>query len=164
MVKVDYEELQPAIFTIEVSTTHHSLNNKFVVGKKKIFFLLQDAINANSYYDGAGRSISRGNVEKGFTESDHVIEGEIKISGQDHFYLETQCALAVPKEEHELEIFSSTQDPTGTQHLVSHILGIPLNRITVKVKRLGGGFGGKESRGMLVSLPVAFAAHRYLLN
>lgn len=82
------------------------------------------------------------------------------MGGQEHFYLETQCTVAVPKEELELEIFSSTQDATGTQHLVAHVLDVPINRVTVRVKRLGGGFGGKESRNVLVTLPVAFAAHR----
>ncbi|XP_014214853.1 xanthine dehydrogenase-like [Copidosoma floridanum] len=135
MVKVDYEDVQPAILTIE------------------------DAIEANSYYEGASRSIRRGDVDEAFAKADHVIDGEVRIGGQEHFYLETQCALAVPKEEHELEIYCSTQDPSGTQHHVAHMLGIPINRVTVRVKRLGGGFGGKESRNLLISLPVSFAAH-----
>lgn len=104
--------------------------------------------------------MSRGNVDETFSEVDHILEGEIRIGGQEHFYLETHCCLAVLKEEHELEIFSSTQDPSGMQHLAAHVIGLPINRINVRVKRLGGGFGGKESRSMLVALPVAFAAHR----
>lgn len=123
-------------------------------------YYFQDAIKANSYYDEASRSIEKGKIDEAFTEADHILEGEIRIGGQEHFYLETQCTIAVPKEEHEIEIFSSTQDPSGTQSHIAHVLGIPLNRVTVRVKRLGGGFGGKESRSTILSLPVAFAAHR----
>lgn len=88
-----------------------------------------------------------------------MLEGEIRVGGQEHFYLETQCTIAVPKEEHEMEIYSSTQDPSGTQSLIAHVLGIPINKVAIRVKRLGGGFGGKESRHILVALPVAFAAY-----
>lgn len=82
------------------------------------------------------------------------------MGGQEHFYLETQCAIAIPKEEHEMDIISSTQDLAEMQRLIAHIIEIPINRVTVRTKRLGGGFGGKESRSILVTLPVAFAAHR----
>ncbi|KAJ8673551.1 hypothetical protein QAD02_004813 [Eretmocerus hayati] len=135
MVIVEYEDIQPIVLTIE------------------------DAIKEGWLYPDGEKDISRGDVDGDLARSEHILEGEIRIGGQEHFYLETQCTLAVPKEEHEMEIFSSTQDPTGIQHQVSHMLDLPYNRISVKVKRLGGGFGGKESRGMLVALPVALAAH-----
>jgi xanthine dehydrogenase/oxidase len=101
-----------------------------------------------------------GDVDKAFADSDHVLEGEVRIGGQEHFYLETNCSLAIPREEDEMEIFCSTQHPTEVQKLIAHVLGVPMNRINVRVKRIGGGFGGKESRALLVSIPVAFAAHR----
>lgn len=86
------------------------------------------------------------------------------MGGQEHFYLETHASLAIPREEDEIEIICSTQHPSEIQKLVAHVLEVPINRINVRVKRMGGGFGGKESRGMLVALPVAFAAHRYYIR
>ncbi|XP_011496328.1 PREDICTED: xanthine dehydrogenase [Ceratosolen solmsi marchali] len=135
MVKVEYDNLEPIIISIE------------------------DAIKANSFYE-SDKKIIVGDVDKAFTNSHHVLEGEVRIGGQEHFYLETHCSLAIPREEDELEIFCSTQHPSEIQKLVAHVLDVHINRINVRVKRIGGGFGGKESRSQLVALPVAFAAHR----
>nr|XP_031845832.1 xanthine dehydrogenase isoform X2 [Nomia melanderi]XP_031845840.1 xanthine dehydrogenase isoform X2 [Nomia melanderi] len=135
MVTVEYEDIEPAIFTIE------------------------DAIKYGSFFTEIPKRIKKGDPEKAFSESDRIIEGEIRMGGQEHFYLETQAVLAVPKED-ELEIFCSTQHPTEIQKLVAHCLNVHANRVVVRVKRLGGGFGGKESRTAVVALPVAFAAHR----
>lgn len=108
--------------------------------------------------------IIKGDSEKAFREADHVLEGEIRIGGQEHFYLETNVTIAVPREEDELEVFCSTQHPTEIQKLIAYVLNIHINRVNVRVKRLGGGFGGKESRPALLAIPVAFAAHRYVLK
>ena len=102
----------------------------------------------------------KGDAEKAFAESDHILEGEARMGGQEHFYLETHASLVVPKDADELEIYCSTQHPSEIQKLVAHVLKVPINRINVRVKRMGGGFGGKESRGALVALPVAFAAYK----
>lgn len=82
------------------------------------------------------------------------------MGGQEHFYLETNCATAIPRDSDELEVFASTQHPSEIQKLVAHVCGVPWAKVQVRVKRIGGGFGGKESRGMLVALPVALAAYR----
>lgn len=82
------------------------------------------------------------------------------MGGQEHFYLETQVSLANFREEGELELFSSTQNPTTIQKLTAHVLNLPISRINVRVKRLGGGFGGKETREILVALPAAIAAYK----
>ena len=82
------------------------------------------------------------------------------MGGQEHFYLETQSSLAVYRENGELEVFSATQNPTSIQRLVAHVLNLPISRINIRVKRLGGGFGGKETREALVALPVAIAAYK----
>ncbi|XP_058793000.1 xanthine dehydrogenase isoform X2 [Phymastichus coffea] len=136
LIKVEYEDIQPIIISIE------------------------EAIKHQSFFDGSGKCIVKGNVDKAFAESDHVIEGEARMGGQEHFYLETHASFAIPREEDEIELFCSTQHPSEIQKLVAHVLDVPINRINVRVKRLGGGFGGKESRGISVALPVAFAAHR----
>uniref|UniRef100_A0A3B4A6L2 Uncharacterized protein n=1 Tax=Periophthalmus magnuspinnatus TaxID=409849 RepID=A0A3B4A6L2_9GOBI len=84
----------------------------------------------------------------------------LHVGGQEHFYLETNVTLAVPRDQDEIEIFSSTQSPSQTQSCVARVLGIPSNRVDVRVKRVGGGFGGKVSRSNIVSNVVALAAHR----
>lgn len=85
----------------------------------------------------------------------------MRIGGQEHFYLETNATIAVPREDNELEVFCSTQHPSEIQKLIAYVLNIHINRVNVRVKRIGGGFGGKESRAALLAIPVAFAAHKY---
>nr|XP_048699341.1 xanthine dehydrogenase/oxidase isoform X3 [Caretta caretta] len=121
---------------------------------------IQEAIEKQSFYKSP-KKIEKGDVQNGFEESDHVVEGEMYIGGQEHFYLETHCTIAVPKgEDGEMELFVSTQNPMKTQECVASALGVPANRILVRVKRLGGGFGGKESRNILLSTAVAVAAFK----
>src|SRR5690606_12696160 len=74
----------------------------------------------------------------------HVFEGDFEFAGQEHFYLETQNSLALVDENGQIMIHCSTQHPTETQDIVSHVLGIDANEVTVQVLRMGGGFGGKE--------------------
>jgi xanthine dehydrogenase/oxidase len=120
---------------------------------------IEQAIEAESFYM-RDRTIQRGDLEAGFAASDHVIEGESRMGGQEHFYLETQGSIAVPKgEDGEMEVFASTQNPTETQVLVASALGVPENRIVCRVKRMGGGFGGKETRSAYVSTAAAVAAN-----
>lgn len=134
MVKITYEEL-PKILTIE------------------------QAIAAESFVNPTPLSIEKGDLRSGFDESDHVLEGEMRVGGQEHFYLETQTTIAVPKgEDGEMELFVSTQNPTLTQKLVARVLGVPHNRIVVRTKRMGGGFGGKETRNCPFTSVVAVAA------
>ena len=95
-------------------------------------------------------------------ESEVIVEGELNVGGQEHFYLETNCTLVVPSEENNLEIFSSTQNPNETQIHCALVCGIPASNVTCNVKRIGGGFGGKETRSVQFASPVALAA--YLLQ
>ena len=104
---------------------------------------LQEAIAAHSFH-GIQPVINKGDIQAAFRDAAQVFEGEFEFAGQEHFYLETQNSLAVVDESGQLMIHSSTQHPTETQDIVSHILGIPAHRITVQVLRMGGGFGGKE--------------------
>ncbi|XP_078254947.1 xanthine dehydrogenase/oxidase-like [Rhinoraja longicauda] len=121
---------------------------------------IQEAISHSSYHI-APLKLESGDIEGGFEQADDIIEGEIHVGGQEHFYLETNCTVAVPRgEDGEMEIFSSTQAPSQTQILVAKALGVPANRIVCRVKRLGGGFGGKESRSMMLTTAVAIAAYK----
>ena len=85
------------------------------------------------------RQVGRGDFDGSYCECPHQLEGETRVGGQDHFYLETNGCLAVPKGENcEMEIFASTQCVDGTQKMAAKALGIPANRITARVKRIGG--------------------------
>lgn len=116
-IAVEYEPL-PAILTIE------------------------DAIAAESFHSPPLR-MARGDVS--VIESSALrFEGELQIGGQEHFYLETQCAIAWPDETGGVAAHSSTQHPAETQEVIARVLGIPRNRVTVECLRMGGAFGGKE--------------------
>ncbi|MEW5297568.1 MAG: hypothetical protein WDW36_000770 [Sanguina aurantia] len=90
---------------------------------------------------------------------DHVIEGTYKLGGQEHFYLETNVCCVIPGENDELVMFSSTQAPAKHQKFIAHVLGIPAHKVVSKTKRLGGGFGGKETRGIFLHAAIAVPAH-----
>ena len=72
--------------------------------------------------------------------------GKIRIGGQEHFYLEGQVALAVPGEDGAVLVYSSTQHPSEVQHVTARVLGVPDSFVTCRVRRMGGGFGGKETQ------------------
>ena len=105
--------------------------------------------------------LERGDIAEGFRNSKHVLSGEMRIGGQDHFYLEGMIALAIPGEDDEVTIHSSTQHPSEVQHIVGHVMGVPSNAINVIVRRMGGGFGGKETQGNLFAAVAAMAAKKY---
>ncbi|MCA0422029.1 MAG: xanthine dehydrogenase molybdopterin binding subunit [Proteobacteria bacterium] len=88
-----------------------------------------------------------------------VVAGELRIGGQEHFYLEGQAALAVPGEDGDVFIHSSTQYPNEVQHIVAHVLGVSQHQVTVHCRRMGGGFGGKESQASQWAALAALGAH-----
>ena len=104
--------------------------------------------------------IVRGDAEMAIASAAHRVSGEVRCGGQDHFYLEGQIALAMPGEDRELTVLSSTQHPSEVQHGVSHVLGLPRNAVTVEVRRMGGAFGGKESQATIVASIAALLADR----
>ncbi len=104
------------------------------------------------------RKIERGEVDDVMASSPHVLDGKIHIQGHDHFYLESQATIAYPMEDGQVEIHSSTQHPTETQHVVAHALGLPDKDVVCQVKRMGGGFGGKESQSAPFAAMAALAA------
>jgi len=104
---------------------------------------VREAIDAKSFQGGQPH-MERGDVEAGFTSAEHVFSGEFEFAGQEHFYLETHCALAVVDENGQIFVQSSTQHPSETQEIVAHVLGLHSHDVTVQCLRMGGGFGGKE--------------------
>ena len=107
---------------------------------------------AEDSFQGSQPTLRRGDVALGFGEAAYVFEGEFEFGGQEHFYLETNAALAYTDESGQMFIQSSTQHPTETQEIVAHVLGLTSSQVTVQCLRMGGGFGGKEMQ------PHGFAA------
>ena len=106
------------------------------------------------------RTMAAGDVAGAWSECDVVVQGRCEIGGQEHLYLETQRARAVPREDGAMQVFSSTQGPAAVQHVVAAVLGRPMHKVEVDVKRLGGGFGGKEDQATHWAALAALAADR----
>ncbi|MEP7037817.1 MAG: molybdopterin cofactor-binding domain-containing protein, partial [Acidobacteriota bacterium] len=87
-----------------------------------------------------------GDAKDAFLNCEHIFEGRADVNGQEHLYIETQGAYAIPTEQNGLKIYSSTQGPTAVQRAVSRVTALPMHQIEVDVTRLGGGFGGKEDQ------------------
>ena len=105
-------------------------------------------------------TLRRGDAKAAIAAAQHRLEGRIEIGGQDHFYLEGQIAMAVPGEDDEVLVYSSTQHPSEIQHMVAIVLGVPNNAVTVECRRMGGGFGGKETQGNLFACVTAIVAKK----
>jgi xanthine dehydrogenase large subunit len=105
--------------------------------------------------------LERGEVDDGLAAAPKRAKGAITIGGQDHFYLEGQIALAIPGEDEDVVLHASTQHPSEVQLIVAHALGIRQNAVTVNVRRMGGGFGGKETQGNLFAVVAALAAKKW---
>ena len=117
-VQVDYERL-PSLITVA------------------------EAIAAGSF-QGHQRVVSRGDAAAALDDAPHRFQGSFEFGGQEHFYLETHCALAQVDEAGQIFVQSSTQHPSETQEIVAHVLGLDAHAVTVQCLRMGGGFGGKE--------------------
>uniref|UniRef100_A0A7N6AQ18 FAD-binding PCMH-type domain-containing protein n=1 Tax=Anabas testudineus TaxID=64144 RepID=A0A7N6AQ18_ANATE len=133
-VKISYEDLPEPVFTVE------------------------EAIEKLSFFEPR-RVLEKGNVTEAFKSVDRVYEGEIRLGGQEHFYMETQSVLVVPvSEEKEFNIYISTQAPSFCQEAVAETLNIPSNRVTCHVRRIGGAFGGKVTKTAILASITAVAA------
>jgi len=119
---------------------------------------LQEAIEKNNLITPP-RSIECGNVADALKSAKHVLSGSLETGAQEHWYLETQSALAIPGELHEMKIFASSQNPSETQAIVAEVLGILKNEVEVEVRRMGGGFGGKETQCNHVAAWAALLAN-----
>jgi xanthine dehydrogenase large subunit len=104
--------------------------------------------------------LERGDVEAGFNAATHRIAGQMIVGGQDHMYLEGHIAFAIPGEDDDVIVHCSTQHPSEAQHMVAHVLGVPNNAVVVNVRRMGGGFGGKESQMNLFCAVAALGAKK----
>ncbi|MDB5841914.1 MAG: xdhB, partial [Herminiimonas sp.] len=102
--------------------------------------------------------LERGNFQAAFAQAPHRISGQLFVGGQEQFYLEGQIAYAIPKEDRGMLVLCSTQHPSEMQHVVASALGVPSHNVTVECRRMGGGFGGKESQSALWAAVAAISA------
>jgi xanthine dehydrogenase large subunit len=106
---------------------------------------IEDAMRHQSWVTEP-HEMKRGDAQAALSQAPRRLQGEIHTGGQDHFYLEGQASMAVPGEDGDITIHSSTQHPSELQHLAAQALGRPDNAVTVEVRRMGGAFGGKETQ------------------
>ncbi len=104
--------------------------------------------------------VSRGDAKAALRGAPHQLEGRFEVGGQEHFYLEGQIAYVLPLEQNQWWVYTSTQHPGEVQHWVSHALGIANNAVTVECRRMGGGFGGKETQAGHLAVWAAIAANQ----
>jgi xanthine dehydrogenase large subunit len=104
--------------------------------------------------------LRRGDAEQALQAAAHKLKGAISVGGQEQFYLEGQISYVAPKEDGCLHLWCSTQHPTEMQQVVAHALGIDFNQVVVEMRRMGGGFGGKESQSAIFACIASIAAHR----
>lgn len=135
LAKVSYREL-PALLTVD------------------------DALAANSRFEQGPVIWTKGDPAAAIAKAPHTLEGTFEVGGQEHFYLEGQVAACLPQEGGDVTILSSTQHPTEIQHKVAHALHLPMSSVRVEVRRMGGGFGGKESQGNALAIACAVVATR----
>jgi xanthine dehydrogenase/oxidase len=122
LIQIDYELLVPTILSIE------------------------DAIRHQSYF-GNEICLKNGDIDQSLVDAEHVLEGELYIGGQEHFYMETNACLVIPSnDDREIKLYLATQSPSTAQELAALVLARDLGHVTCHTKRIGGAFGGKESR------------------
>ena len=121
---------------------------------------VRDALAAESYVLPPVH-VRRGDAAQALAQAPHRLQGRLEVGGQEHFYLEGQIAYALPQEQGQWLIHSSTQHPGEVQHWVAHALGIDSHAVRVECRRMGGGFGGKETQAGHLAVWAALAAHKF---
>lgn len=130
---VEYEDLEPVLDVVEALRKRH-----FVLA---------------SHTHRIGDSASK------LASAPRRLQGTLHIGGQEHFYLETQISSVMPTEDGGMLVYTSTQNPTEVQKLVAEVLGVPMNKIVIDMRRMGGGFGGKETQAAGPACLCAVIAH-----
>lgn len=147
---------------IVVAETHNQARRAArladVVYEELPAILTPQAAKAAQSYVLPPMRLARGDYQAAFERAPHSVKGELYVGGQEQFYLEGQIAYAVPKEDKGMLVLCSTQHPSEMQHVVAHALGVHSHNITVECRRMGGGFGGKESQSALWCAAAAIAA------
>jgi len=150
-----------AIFLIAAETKQQAIDAErlieIVIEEQKPVFTLFEAMSADTKVQPT-RTMKTGEAETFLPLAEHKFSGNIEIGGQEHWYLETQASLCIPGEGNEMKIISSTQNPTEVQMIVAENLGVSIHEVEVETRRLGGGFGGKETNAHHVATWAAILA------
>ena len=140
LVEIDYELLSPVILSIE------------------------DAIHHNSYF-GTEHILRQGDIDQCLASAEHTVEGEFNIGGQEHFYMETNACMVLPSndDDREITLYVPCQSPSMAQEVTASVLGRDVGQITCHTKRIGGAFGGKESRSYVARNQIPFVSQSHLM-
>ena len=146
-----------------VADSHHLARRgarlaKIEITAEPAILTIDRALAAESRFEDGPRIYTKGNAANAMHDAAHRLQGQINLGGQEHFYLEGQAALALAGDHGDMVIHSSTQHPTEIQHKVAEALNIAQHAVRVEVRRMGGGFGGKESQGNALAVACALAA------
>jgi len=146
-----------------VATTHLAARKAARLGRvsyseRPAILTVDQALATQSRFEDGPVIWQKGDPQAAISAAPLTVEGSIALGGQEHFYLEGQAALALPQEGGDMIVHSSTQHPTEVQHKVAEAIGAPMHAVRVEVRRMGGGFGGKESQGNALAVACAVAA------
>ncbi len=158
--KVEYFG-QP-LFAVAATTTELArkavLKAKVTYTELKPVITIEEALKKNNLLFNP-RIIKKGNPKNKINKSKNKLKGKFNTGSQEHFYLEGQVCLVIPKEDKNFQVYSSTQHPSETQQIIAKMLNQKSNSITVTVRRIGGGFGGKETNFMTAAI-CALLSHK----
>ena len=146
-----------------VAETHLAARKAARLGRIEVteeppLLTIEAALDANSRFEDGPRIYQKGDAASAIAAAPHRLSGSLSMGGQEHFYLEGQAALALPQDNGDMLVHSSTQHPTEIQHKVAEAIGVPMHGVRVETRRMGGGFGGKESQGNALAVACAVAA------
>ena len=129
------------------------------IAEEEPILTVDQALAADSRFEGGPVIWQKGDAPAALAAAPNRLQGTFDMGGQEHFYLEGQIAAALPMDDGGVHVISSTQHPSEIQHKVAHALGLHMNDVRVECRRMGGGFGGKESQGNALAVASAMAAH-----
>ena len=133
--------------------------SRLEIEEREPVFTIEQAL-AQEEFLGVSRKIERGDFSKAWKDAENRLEGTFHCNGQEHFYLESQAVLAWPGEEGQLHIHSSTQNTSEIQQVVAEALDLGFHQVVSDCKRMGGGFGGKETQAAIPAVMAALVAHK----
>ena len=159
--KIEYygQPIFAVIATSNILAKKASLKAKIIVEELKPILTIKDAMKKKSYVLKP-RFLSKGDTKNNLKKSKNILSGEVYSGGQDHFYLEGQIAMSIPQEDDNFLVYSSTQHPSETQQIIAKVLNQDFNSIHVVVRRIGGGFGGKETQSFLFAAIASIASKK----
>ncbi|RYG92882.1 xanthine dehydrogenase molybdopterin binding subunit [Loktanella sp. IMCC34160] len=150
------------IFVV-AATSHHAARRaaakaRITYAEEAPILTVDQAVAAGQYFDDGPRVWQKGDTDAALAAAPHRLRGRLEMGGQEHFYLESHASMVAPQEGGDVVVYSSTQHPTEIQHKVAEALGVPMNAVRVEARRMGGGFGGKESQGNALACACAVIA------